>query len=651
MKKILLTLSIASIAALGMMAKGDNDPVLMTVNNKPVKISEFEYLYQKNNTQQSAVQPVDEYLDMFVTYKLKVADAEANGLDKTEAFANEFEGYRRDLSEPYLKDESARDSIVRLIYDRLGEEVQASHIMIPLGKTPSEDARQIATLDSIRDLILAGKADFGEMADKYSTDPTAKRNHGLQGYVTAGTFPYTFEDAVYQTPVGQISEVVRTPFGFHIVKVSDRRKNRGMVRVQHVLKLTQGLSPEEQAVKKQQIDSLYTLLAAGANFDSIAMKESEDPGSARRGGNIDFFGTGRMVPEFEETSFALKDGEISKPFQTSYGWHIVKRLEGKGVEPFEELAPRIADFISRDERQQIPVIARQNQLRKKYNVTYNDNLIAEINAEIAAAGVLDSALIAKYSGDNRQIMTMADKNHCATVAQIFEVLPQNATGLTPDMASGLISQRLDEISAQCVTEAERDNLEAVNADYRNLLNEYRDGMLLFEISDRNVWSKSKNDSEGLNEYFQAHKADYATWEKPKFKGYVVFATSDSVLNLAKSYIEANKIAGADLSESLRKEFGKNIKVERVLASKGDNKIIDGIAFGGERPEPTGKWVAYFPVEGKVIDQPEEPADERGRVTTDYQNDLEKTWVEKLHKQYKVKVNKKVLKKFKESLEK
>lgn len=646
MKKTLLTLSIAAIGAMSIMAKGGKDPVLMTINNKPVKLSEFEYLYQKNNTQQSAVQPVDEYLDLFVTYKLKVADAEAKGLDNSEAFQNEFAGYRRDLSEPYMKDEAARDSLVRLIYNRLGEEVKVSHIMLPLGKSSLEDNAQIAKLDSIRSEIIAGNADMADMADKYSIDPSVSRNHGVQGYISASSFPYTFEDAAYNTPVGEISPVVKTPFGFHIVKVLDRRKNRGMVRVQHILKLTQNLSAAEQAEKKRQIDSIYTLLLAGENFDSIAMKESEDPGSARRGGNLDFFGSGRMVPEFEETSFALADGALSEPFKTSYGWHIVKRLEGKGLDPYDELAPKISDFIDRDERRQIPEQARMRQLRAKHQLKYNDKVIAAIRKEMNAAGKLDSTLIDKFSADRRQIITVKDKNHCATVADVFETLPSNIHTLPADQASVLLDKRLETVANQCVTEAELDYLATENPDYRNLLNEYRDGMLLFEISDRNVWSKSKTDTDGLNKYFEANRAKYATWDKPKFKGYVIFATSDSISQLAQSYLTDNKVADSELVDTMRKQFGKDIKVERVLAAKGDNKIIDGLAFGGQRPDPVGKWVAYFAYEGKVINQPEEPADERGKVTTDYQNALEQQWVEQLRKEYPVKINNKVLDNYK-----
>lgn len=650
MKKLILAFSAAVICVLAMSAKGDNDPVLMTVNKKPVKASEFEYLYKKNNTQQATVQPIDEYLDLFVIYKLKVAAAEAAGIDQSEAFQGEFAGYQRDLSEPYLTDVHARDSIVHLIYDRLGEEVKVSHIMVNKGANAVEAARQKAMLDSLRNEILAGNIDFAAAADKYSIDPSVVRNHGDQGFVSSGMFPYTFEDAVYQTAVGEISPVIETPFGYHIVKVFDRRKNPGMVKVQHILKYTAELPEAEKPIAKHKIDSIYELLKSGADFDSIAIAESEDPASARMGGNLDWFGTGRMVPEFEKVSFELKNGEMSEPFETTYGWHIVKRLDWKGLDPFEVLEPRISGYIDRDERRYIPVRSMQAKLRKKYEMTVNNDIVEAIRAEIVAAGGLDSALVARLSEDSREIISLKGDNQGAMVSAIFEVLPPNFSDLNVDQAFDLIDKRIDDVATETTTNAERSNLYFENAEYRNLLNEYRDGMLLFEISDQNVWSKSKSDTEGLNAFFEANKQKYATWKAPKFKGYVIFATSDSIRTLAEKYLAENEIDNAKLVDTMRKQFGKDIRVERVLAAKGDNAIIDGLAFGGETPAPAGKWTTCFAYDGKIIDQPEEPADCRGEVTTDYQNVLEKQWVEQLRKAYPVKLDKKAYKKVKAKLE-
>ena len=251
MKKGLLSLALVLASVAVVQAKGSKDPELMTINGKAVTLGEFEYLYHKNNSQQLAPQTIDEYLDMFVTYKQKVADAESEGIDNTEAFKNEFDGYRRELAEPYLRNKEMEDSIIRAVYSHMQEDVDVSHIMLA-SKGPGIDAEaQKHTLDSIRTAILNG-ADFAALARQYSIDRAARKNGGRMGFIPVGRLPYTFEDAAYNTKAGEISPVVETPFGFHIVKVNARRPARGQVLAQHILKLTQGLSEEDAAKKKSR---------------------------------------------------------------------------------------------------------------------------------------------------------------------------------------------------------------------------------------------------------------------------------------------------------------------------------------------------------------------------------------------------------------
>lgn len=641
MKKIILSLAVAFLTFGSAMAKGQKDPVLMTVDKKPVTMSEFNYLYQKNNSQQVESQPIKDYLDMFVVYKLKVADAENDGIQNTDQFKNEYNGYKRDLAQPYLTDPDATEKLVAEFYDRLGKEVNVSHIMVDRKYGTAEAASQRHLLDSLRNVIISGKSTFADVADRYSIDPSVKRNHGNLGWISAGRFPYSFETKAYETPVGEISEVFETPFGYHILTVLNRRDNPGEVLTQHILKVTKGLSAEEQAMKKNQIDSIASLLAAGADFDELAKKESEDPGSGQRGGRLPWFGTGRMVPEFETMAFSLKDGETSAPFRSDYGWHIVKRLESRGLEPLSELRPSIEAFIERDDRNSVPLQAKKAQLRKKYNVTTDSKILDEIKAQIANAGTVDSAFVATLKADNRTLIKIDRPGTPLSVSDVLSSLP--AGNIPADMALTAVDELIEVAAGDAATDAERENLVNENNEYRNLLNEYRDGMLLFEISDRNVWSKAKNDIEGLNAFFNEHKADYTNWTAPKFKGLVIFTTSDSIADEAKKFLASNPLERQDVAGVLMSRFGqKNVKVERVIAAKGENPIIDYLAFDGEKANPTGKWVACFTYLGEVIDQPQEPDDVRGQVTTDYQNYLEQKWVEQLRKKYKVKIDKKIL---------
>ena len=641
MKKGLLSLALVLASVAVVQAKGSKDPELMTINGKAVTLGEFEYLYHKNNSQQLAPQTIDEYLDMFVTYKQKVADAESEGIDNTEAFKNEFDGYRRELAEPYLRNKEMEDSIIRAVYSHMQEDVDVSHIMLA-SKGPGIDAEaQKHTLDSIRTAILNG-ADFAALARQYSIDRAARKNGGRMGFIPVGRLPYTFEDAAYNTKAGEISPVVETPFGFHIVKVNARRPARGQVLAQHILKLTQGLSEEDAAKKKAEIDSIGALLAAGADFEEIAKKESEDPGSQRNGGRLNWFGAGQMVPEFEEAAFSLQNGEVSAPFKTSYGYHIVKRLDWKPVDSFETMEPMIKNVIQRDERGQMPRKRKIAELRRKFKAGVNAANLALVKNEIVKNGGLDSALIEKYIVSEMEVASMGKQK--ILLSEVVSEIGAPLAG-TPERQAAQFEERVNLSLDNAVTEAERQDLAVNNADYRNLLNEYRDGMLLFEVSDRKVWTKAKQDKEGLENYFRTHRDKYK-WEKPKFKSYVVFATSDSIMQLAKGYLESTDIPGDSLATDLRKKFGKDVKIEQVIAAQGENNITDYLGFGAEKPEAKGKWAWYFPYRGKILNAPEEAADVRGAVTGDYQGELEEAWVAGLKQKFPAKINKKTLKKAK-----
>ncbi len=641
MKKGLLSLALVLASVAVVQAKGSKDPELMTINGKAVTLGEFEYLYHKNNSQQLAPQTIDEYLDMFVTYKQKVADAESEGIDNTEAFKNEFDGYRRELAEPYLRNKEMEDSIIRAVYSHMQEDVDVSHIMLA-SKGPGIDAEaQKHTLDSIRTAILNG-ADFAALARQYSIDRAARKNGGRMSFIPVGRLPYTFEDAAYNTKAGEISPVVETPFGFHIVKVNARRPARGQVLAQHILKLTQGLSEEDAAKKKAEIDSIGALLAAGADFEEIAKKESEDPGSQRNGGRLNWFGAGQMVPEFEEAAFSLQNGEVSAPFKTSYGYHIVKRLDWKPVDSFETMEPMIKNVIQRDERGQMPRKRKIAELRRKFKAGVNAANLALVKNEIVKNGGLDSALIEKYIVSEMEVASMGKQK--ILLSEVVSEIGAPLAG-TPERQAAQFEERVNLSLDNAVTEAERQDLAVNNADYRNLLNEYRDGMLLFEVSDRKVWTKAKQDKEGLENYFRTHRDKYK-WEKPKFKSYVVFATSDSIMQLAKGYLESTDIPGDSLATDLRKKFGKDVKIEKVIAAQGENNITDYLGFGAEKPEAKGKWAWYFPYRGKILNAPEEAADVRGAVTGDYQGELEEAWVAGLKQKFPAKINKKTLKKAK-----
>lgn len=638
MKKQFLAVGVIGASLLALTAK-NSDPVLMNVAGKDVRLSEFEYLFHKNNAQQTEPQSLDQYVGMFVDYKLKVADAESAGIDTTASFISEFTQFRDELSEPYLRDNSVLDSMVNQSYSHMQDELKVSHIMMA--------ADQEATLDSLRQAIIDGKVTFEEVARQYSIDKPSARRGGLMGFVIANRYPWAFEEAAFETPVGQISPVVNSGFGNHIIRVESRQPARGEVLAEHILRLTRNVPDSLLAEQKFTIDSIYRVVKANPDeFENLAKTYSEDPGSARNGGSLGWFGPGAMVQEFDSVSFALPVGGISEPFTTSFGWHIIKKVDARGVGSLEDNRESIIKAINRTERGALPEKMFVQRNAKKYGARLNESNINKIAAMADKdGGMLDSAFMANYSKSEMPIFSVGGKD--VTLGEIV-------SGMAPARIRGgeQIQEHIKAVATEMmnnrVLDLARNELAEENPDYRNLVNEYRDGILLFEISNRNVWDRAAKDKDGLEDYFRKNRAKYA-WDKPKFKSYIIFTSNDSLLNEAVKYASTltDDMVPADFTSAMRERFGRDVKIERVIAAQGENAITDYLGFGGEKPAPENKrWSSYAAFRAKVITAPEEAADVRGAVVADYQAMLEKEWLKALHDKYPVKINKKVLKQVK-----
>jgi len=619
----------------------DNDPVLMTINGKDIKLSEFEYLYHKNNQQQVEKETLEQYVDRFVLYKQKVADAEAAGIDTTRLFINEFEGYKKDLAAPYMtEDTTYKWQMVCEAYDRYKKEIEIDHFMLPVGNTEAETQTMINLMDSIRNCVLNGE-NWETLVAKHSSDPSKQRNRGHYGFISSGMFPYEFENVVYNTPIGEVSKPFKTQFGVHMIRVNAMR-DRDDVHAAHILKLFPKNATEEQKAQcKHQIDSVYALLMAGADFAEMAKAESQD-GSARRGGDLGWFGRGRMVKPFEDVAFGLQDGAISEPFASQFGYHIVKKL-GHGMPSLGDMREAIEVAISRDARASLIQERQLNDLKKKYNYAINPALDSYLSKALLANGQLDSAFVDQsIKNCDINLFTYGNKQSVPVSALASKL---NVTTPITDVkrAQEVILNNVDAVASSTLTNYHARQLVYNNPDYRNLLNEYRDGMLLFEISNRRVWKAASKDTLGLEQYYAMNHDKYM-WNEPHFKGIILSAKSDSILNLLKA--DVAKFEADSLTEALHNKYGNDIRMERMVVKRGENNLADYLAFHvGDKPDRMG-YPEFMILEGGIISQPQEMADVRGAVTSDYQDVLEQRWKDELAKKYPAKINKKVLKKVK-----
>jgi peptidyl-prolyl cis-trans isomerase SurA len=610
---------------------------VFSVNGNPVTAAEFIYLYRKNHQNKNedyTPEKIQEYLDLFVNFKLKVEEARKRGMDTTAAFAKEFQQYKEELRKPYLPDATLTDSLVKLTYSRMKEEVKAAHILINVkpDASPEDTLKAYTRIQEIRNKIVAGE-DFETAAERYSEDPSAKTNKGNLGYFTAMQMVFAFENAAFQTKKGEVSQPVRTRFGYHLVKVVDRRPAQGEVEVAHIMLRT---GEEKDAGKvKNAIFEIYDKLQAGVKWEELCKEFSEDPGSKDNGGKLRPFGVGAMpnVPEFERMAFSLRQpGDLSDPFQTQYGWHIMKLERKIPLQPFEEMSSSLKTRVTRDERTQVSKQAMQAKLRKEFLFTEN----AAVKAKVIATA--DSSLQkAKWKSpafprsEKEPLFTLLGKNYTAGDFLAYAEKHQHSNNLAPGK---YLEQVYNNYVDACILDKQEEKIVRENPEYSFLVKEYYEGILLFEIMEREVWNKASADSVGQVRYFEAHTADYQAGERVK----AVLYSSATAADLEALRLVVQK---ADESKIQEMVSAKRIKSESGFYKKEDKAILGKISWteGVHSAENNGMyylaWLKNILPPGPMSFEEARPA-----VISDYQTYLEKSWLEGLKKKYPVKVNEK-----------
>lgn len=621
----------------------------MKVNGTDVTRSEFEYLYNKNSQQQLSPQPLDEYVEMFKLYKMKVADAKAAGLDTTSAFLKEMEQYRDELSAPYLVDSVYMNKLVEEAYKRSKQEAQAYHIMMLKSMDSSENKILKSRLDSIRNELLKG-ADFSEMAKKYSQDKSAQTNGGYLGYITVNRYPYNFEKNAFELREGEISEIVESPVGYHILKGGKKRPASGRVLTAHILRMASGdISDADKAKAKALIDSIYEEVVKNPDsFENLAMSFSEDPGSAKNGGKLPWFGRGEMVSEFDSVAFALKDGEISEPFLSRFGWHIIKKYDSNDGFTLNQMKPLLLSRMSVPQDERYMMIKRhQNEtLGKKHKLKVNNSSLSAIKDEISRNGI-DTVFFTRFlEGKEGNMQLFAIDKEAIPVKDFAEFMKSTRQN-DPVVAGELFDNLYTSYLNDRLLDAEKDWLKENVSDYSNLLKEYEEGSLLYEISVRNVWDKAAKDEEGLKNFFENHRDDY-TWKNPHVKGYLVQVSNDSITRLVENRL--GELDSDSIVKTIRKEFQRAVQIDKVLLEKGQNQMVDYLVFGGAEYIPKNtRFKNFFMYQPRILEAPEEVNDVRGLVTGDYQTELQRAWEDELRTKYPVEINDKVLKKVKSSV--
>jgi len=635
--------------AMSSLAMAEKSPVLMTIDGQDVTKAEFEYIYQKNNTNNAVdKKTLDEYVELFKNFKLKVVEAEHRGLDTLPSFVNELRGYRKQLAKPYLTDMSLEETLCKEAYEHLKQDVEVSHILIKLNENPTSTDTLAAYQKALRIRKRLLTENFGKVAADVSDDPSVGQNKGYLGFFTGGMLVYPFEKAMYSLPIGEISQPVRTFYGYHIIKVHSRRPSRGQVHVSHIIKTVKAdASDAENEKAHKEILAIAERLKAGEDFAKVARIESDDKGSASRGGELAWFGVGRMVREFEDAAFALTTkGQVSEPIRTDFGWHIIKLDDKRGLDSYEKKKPDLIRSMQRDERSSMGRKILVDRLKKEYNYQVDDKSMKEVTTFMMRNTYIDSMFIKKADLLNKPFATFADKTLYQNDLLRFIALT------SPDKSESMImlAEKMEPFVQEQILAYENTQLENKYDEFRFLMQEYHDGILLFDVSNTEVWEKASKDVEGLKAYFAQNKDQYA-WPTPHYKGRVIrckdAATAKSVKSLLKK-LPADSV-NSYLSTRVNNDSVTLVKTEVGVWKRGDNAMVDKLAFKDKKATVTVN--EEFPVVfvlGKMLKKgPESYTDVRGAVTADYQNELDRLWIEKLRAKYPIVVNQAVLKTVKE----
>ena len=632
--------------------------VLRTIGDKPVTVKEFTDIYNKNNLKDEVIEKksVDEYLDLFVKYRLKVMEAYEMQLDTSAKFKKELDGYRKQLAKPYFTNDEVSEELIEDAYQRKLKDIRASHILINCDKhaLPADTLKAYNKAMEIRKKAL--KSDFGEVAATYSQDPTArdrkadangparKGNKGDLGFFTVFDMVYPFETGAYNTPVGEISMPVRSDYGYHLIKVNSVTDAMGIITAAHIfLKLDANASEEDVQAMKLKADNIYKEImdSDGKGWNEAVLKYSDDRGSASRSGTLTPFTVSRIVPEFIETVKQLQPEEISQPIRTNYGFHIIKLISNTGVGSFEKERQAIAERVEKDMRSRKTEDVVLQQIKKEYGFKNNDKHINQFITSVDST-ILTGKYVPTDDIKGENVLFSIGKERF-TVSDFVTYIQTKQTPQKYVTAQTYAYQLFEAFQNAKVMEYADAHLEEKYPEFKMLMQEYNDGILLFDLMEKEVWSKAVSDTAGLREYFERNASNY-TWSD-RVKACVITVNRAESLPKVKRYLDEG-VPFDSLRVTMARDSVHYVSVRNGFFQHGDNAFVDQTEWkAGVRNEiPSSVDESTVIVNIIELRKPEQKtlSEARGLATSDYQTELEEKWIESLRKKYPVKVDEKVL---------
>ena len=623
MIKEIKTIAFFLLLSVVVVAQKSKDKVVLKIDKNSVYKSEFVRLFGRNNNLkiQGDIASIDDDIQLFVDYKLKLLEAKELQMDTIPYYIEEVARYKNQLMLPYLNDDSLIDSIVQQAYDRSLTEIRASHILVLVDKNSIDTVAAYKKIVAIRNTIVDG-ADFDAVAKEKSDDPSAKKNAGDLGYFSVFRMVYAFENAAFNTSKGDVSEIFRTQFGYHFLKVTDTRKSLGEMEVAHIM-IKDKTSAGESTIKK-----VHKELVDGGDFEELAKKYSDDKRTSSNGGKLNRFNIGALPPPFGKISFALTaENMYSEPFRTQYGWHITKYINYYPVGSFEDSKKDLLQKIKKDSRSKTfsnPVVLR---LKKEYTIAVNEEAkTAFENPSFVLNDSLDTWLITIQND------TLTQKDFSKYIANRRDKNTRRNFDLYLD---------------QEVLEYYKEHLEETDEEFKNLFGEYKNGLLLFDLMKEKIWDAAQNDTIGLQQFFELNKTEYVKQETfnavvisskniEKFEGLKEFVTKSDSIFLVEAKVQTlkNVLLKSGDFEKDNSIFPKNVDlttgITSVYQENGYNIIVKVFS------------------KTDIIQQ--EFKDVKGKVISDYQNDIQERWLSELRAKHKIKIYQRTVKKLASEME-
>jgi peptidyl-prolyl cis-trans isomerase SurA len=632
---LLFLISITSIA------QTNTKEVLFTINDKPYYTDEFARIYKKNLdlVKDDTQKDLNQYLELFIGYKLKVNKAYKLGLQNSQQYQNELKSYRSQLAKNYFNDTKITQELIEEGYKRLQKEIRASHILVKVDENamPEDTLKAYKKIDEIRKKAIAGE-NFDDLATQFSEDPSAKENKGDLGYFSAFRMVYPFENAAYNTKKGDVSKIIRTRFGYHILKINDERVNRGEITVAHIMIL----SPKPDDVDKDSksiINDIYKKIQQGEKFEDLAKQFSEDKSSSSKGGVLNRFGSGQLSSEeFENMAFALKNvGDISAPFQSQFGWHIIKLIEKHPIKTMDEMKSELETKVGKDDRSKKITASLNEKLRKKYTYKRDNKQFAALSKFVNDDFYESKWKQPETAKDYTATLLTINAKKIDGKAFLDYVDKQQKAGFKTKPVAKLTEELYGKFLDEQLTAYYDENLENDFPDFSNVMEEYRDGLLLFDLMEKEIWDRAKSDTLGLKTFYNAHKMEHM-WKK-RVEVTVASSTKLDMIKKAQALLKKGTEPQA-IKDKLNLNNVVNVMTNSGVFEEGSDALPKTMKYdvGVSEVFKEGEYYFVTNVE-KVLPESPKTLDEcRGKMVNDYQQFLEQGWVDDLKKEFTVKVN-------------